>query len=603
MTAIKIPGSGQRAARKLHASRRWQQAASPTRAQVPTRITNAPRGTPEGSNGASGWLLRLMVVLGLLLTAPTLHAEVAERPIPVPTPVVAVTLYPNTARIERQAVAQLPAGPHELELTGLPGGVQAETLQLSAQGPAGTTLGLWRLETRPQPRRAHPAEQSLRDQLKTLGERQAESEDALAAAAFRQRLAEESLKALSAPRDAPLPERFGPLWAELRDELTAGQDEARTARQQQTELAEQRAVLERQLAEISGRDADRQVLVVPITLGAAGEVRLELRYLDPRAGWQPGYRAALDTQNARFHLEQAALAHQNSGEDWTDVEMTVSTRRPGRWQQLPPTQPWQIGLQPPVALMEQRMEQRIKAAPAPAMLARNEAVAGASDGAATEPVAELEAEAVDSGFELEFKLPGRVSLPQGRAATRLPLARHDLPSELAVVIAPRFGATPLLRARSTWPGPGALPAGGLQLQRDGTDLARTRLPALPPGARLELPFGEDDRIEIKREVDPSLAGDAGLIGQRRRERRAETLTLTNHHTTPMTLEVQWNLPIATDNAIRIEPLRDLTPGFTRDADGVAGLLRWTRTLKPDEAWTLRYGFEVTWPADQTLSGL
>ena len=71
------------------------------------------------------------------------------------------------------------------------------------------------------------------------------------------------------------------------------------------------------------RDA---VIVVSKTRPAAGTVRLG--YLVGAASWSPQYRLRGGADNAPVRLEYLAAVIQQTGEDWPDVRVTLSTARP-----------------------------------------------------------------------------------------------------------------------------------------------------------------------------------------------------------------------------------------------------------------------------------
>jgi hypothetical protein len=94
-------------------------------------------------------------------------------------------------------------------------------------------------------------------------------------------------------------------------------------------IAEQTAFLQRQLQELAGgstrteRDA---VIVVDKKNAAAGKVRLN--YLVGAASWHPQYKLRAGKDKDPVQLEYLAAVSQQSGEDWKDVKVTLSTAQP-----------------------------------------------------------------------------------------------------------------------------------------------------------------------------------------------------------------------------------------------------------------------------------
>jgi hypothetical protein len=99
--------------------------------------------------------------------------------------------------------------------------------------------------------------------------------------------------------------------------------------QKQEANAEQSAFLVRQMQELAGgstkteRDA---VIVVDKKNGGAGKVRLN--YLVSAASWTPQYKLRAGKDKDPVQLEYLAAVSQQSGEDWKDVKVTLSTAQP-----------------------------------------------------------------------------------------------------------------------------------------------------------------------------------------------------------------------------------------------------------------------------------
>ena len=58
------------------------------------------------------------------------------------------------------------------------------------------------------------------------------------------------------------------------------------------------------------------------------EAKFRLRYLVDQASWAPSYNVRADAKREKVLLEYNASIQQKSGEDWTGVQMTLSTATP-----------------------------------------------------------------------------------------------------------------------------------------------------------------------------------------------------------------------------------------------------------------------------------
>jgi hypothetical protein len=90
--------------------------------------------------------------------------------------------------------------------------------------------------------------------------------------------------------------------------------------------------------------AQRGAYRVVATLGPdRGPAQLQLTYMVSQARWLPRYDIQLRPQEGRVELSFAALVSQESGEDWQDARLTLSTAVPATVTELPRLLTWKIG--------------------------------------------------------------------------------------------------------------------------------------------------------------------------------------------------------------------------------------------------------------------
>ena len=75
----------------------------------------------------------------------------------------------------------------------------------------------------------------------------------------------------------------------------------------------------------------------------ADKAAVKLHYLIPNASWCPSYMVDVNNTITEGTFTLKALACQNSGEDWTNVNMTLSTALPWEFKQLPELKSLYVG--------------------------------------------------------------------------------------------------------------------------------------------------------------------------------------------------------------------------------------------------------------------
>ena len=259
----------------------------------------------------------------------------------------AVTVYRGQALITR--VVELPAGEGlgEIVVSELPDRIVPQSL--FAEGSDG-------VEIRSVVYRNRPVAQDVRDEVRKIDEDLRALNDQTAALLGQQNLLKEQrgyldkLANFTAPT-ANVEMTKGVLNADQLKNLTTYQFEQRMsiaenefkASLEQRKLAEQIALLQRQRNEITGKSSSvLREAVVFVSRKSGGT--LKLRYLVDAAGWMPSYNIRADAARKTATIEYQASIQQMSGEDWTNVNMTLSTATPNLIATAPALEPLALTL-------------------------------------------------------------------------------------------------------------------------------------------------------------------------------------------------------------------------------------------------------------------
>ena len=275
-------------------------------------------------------------------------ADVHTSEVAVKSAVVAVTVYRGQALVTRELAVPGAAGLAEIVVSDLPDRVIPGSLF------AESTDGV---EVRSIRYRVRPVSQDVREEVRKLDDDIRKTTDAIAAnTKGAQLLAEqrsylEKLAQFTAPT-ANLELTKGILNAETLKTLTTYQFDQRAAIAAQElklanearDLQEVLTLKQRQRAEITG-NSSRSIreAVVFLNQTRAGS-KLRVRYLVDQATWAPSYNIRADADRKEAKLEYQASIEQRSGEDWTNVAMTLSTATPSLVANAPQLSPLSIAL-------------------------------------------------------------------------------------------------------------------------------------------------------------------------------------------------------------------------------------------------------------------
>ena len=113
---------------------------------------------------------------------------------------------------------------------------------------------------------------------------------------------------------------------------------------------------QRELDQKEGRTRpDRQAAIVTVELAEAGTFTLEISYLVTSAGWNPQYdvRVKMNEKDSTGEVELSyiGMVQQNTGENWENVELALSTARPSLAAKIPDLKPWYLNVYTPPPMM------------------------------------------------------------------------------------------------------------------------------------------------------------------------------------------------------------------------------------------------------------
>src|SRR5262249_12187627 len=93
--------------------------------------------------------------------------------------------------------------------------------------------------------------------------------------------------------------------------------------------SEQAAFVQRQLQELAaGSSKTERDAVIIVDKKNGGPAKVRLNYLVETASWHPQYKLRAGKEKDPVQVEYLAAVSQQSGEDWKDVKVTLSTAQP-----------------------------------------------------------------------------------------------------------------------------------------------------------------------------------------------------------------------------------------------------------------------------------
>lgn len=539
----------------------------------------------------------------VLLLLPLLSA--AQDEVRIPSAIQHVTVFLNRAQIDAQARTTLAPGTTRLIIDNVPALTDPQSLQVSGRGDAviqGVQFRTNFLTNVPKPAALTRLEDSLRSARETFQLLELQKDV----------LQEEKKLLLSnqkvgGEKGATVDEveEMAELYQKRLTEI--GQKLIRIERP----LEEARRRLARLEGQVNEQNARRNQPIgeIEVTLTARSRtpIELALSYVVSKAGWTPVYDVRVRDTKSPASLAYKAQVYQNTGIDWQNVRLTLSTSNPALSGAQPDLNPQYVGFYEPKPVSIEKQEAVRVGYGAPSMSKRaNVAVsADTQEGAAPAPELANTAEfvqATDQPLSVRFDIAIPYTVLTNSRPQLVDVQVADLPATFRYSATPKLDNDAFLVANvAGWEKLNLL-NGTARVYFEGTYVGETQLNLQRPegGApadTLTLSLGRDKKIIVKREKIEDFSSRRG-IGSSVRDAYSYRLTVRNTKAEPVQLTLYDQIPLSTDSRIEVE----LTDGAGAMHNAETGRLTWNLNLKPNETRELTFRYTVKYPKGKQLAG-
>jgi uncharacterized protein (TIGR02231 family) len=530
---------------------------------------------------------------------------------PATAPIKAVTVFPDRAEVTRVIEASLPAGATTLVIDDLPASLFPESVRVSGEGGKDIVIGS--VETKPiyEEAAVSELERRLQAEIEALRDRRNSASDRIASLQVQLDFVSTIGRDMPTTANEEIvrgtmdPAKWQAAWTALSSGAAEARNGMRAAEIEIREIDVRIGKLQQELAQIhTGRTAT-VVARINLEAASAGNATLRLSYQLPEATWQPLYDARLDSEAGSVSLAQLGQVQQRTGEDWSGVELTLSTAQPSVGAALPEMATWFVQVAAVGGEGGARLDYKSKLPSAPTLAEPEVQNMADMDESRDEMdrLAMMNAQLVASEFAAEYRIPGNADVPSDAAPHKFSIATHELSARLAVRAVPKHAPFAHLYATVTYHGAEPLLPGQVSVFRDGAFVGTDVMDMLRPQEKEQLGFGVDDKVRVEYRLETGEQSTSGLFTEDNRIERRYRVEVANHHGKPMEITVLDALPVSQDERIEVETLSGTTKPTTKDWEDHKGVLAWTYEFKPAEERIINFGYGVTYPEGTVVAGM
>ncbi|PVZ83949.1 hypothetical protein C9426_24765 [Serratia sp. S1B] len=370
------------------------------------------------------------------------------------------------------------------------------------------------------------------------------------------------------------------------------------------ELQEKVAVIDKNIAKLESQRDDAQQksgeavnqVVVKLYTPKAVTSNLKLSYAIQDAGWMPTYDVRVESINQPVKLSYKANVFQNSGINWDNVKLTLSSGNPSEGAQAPTLDPWYIDLyqdnsankmSESVSMEEPAVNMAVgKAAPAPAPVPAKRAL---SDYVVTDT----------GGINTRFTISLPYNIASDGKGHGVLIKEAEVQGDYRYVVVPKIEPEAFLQVQlKEWEKLNLLP-GKSSIFFEGSFVGQGYISVADAKETLDLSLGRDKKIIVNRENDKQFTAKPEFFGNSVSKQYAYITTVKNTRTEPVKLVVIDQVPLSRDAAITIEGLK--YSGATYDKD--TGNVQWLVELPANQTQKFTLDYTVKYPKDKQITNL
>lgn len=526
----------------------------------------------------------------------------------------AVTVYASAAQVQRSAKLELPPGDVRVVLPGLTPQLLDDSIRVKGSGSAQVKLFGVAVETVNQASASAPEVLAATARVQGLQRRDRELEDSLKAVQARREFVDALKATYAKERGENLPVRpVNPReWESMADFVTkqygALQSEARKADHARKELALELRAAQAELQKLTAKSGGvSKRVTLELRVEKAGAFALEASYVVPSAGWRPLWDVRLDPDKGQIDLSLFASIQQSSGEDWSQVKLAVSSARPTSGVTVPELSPIYLEKVQPEPVMHTQPARRpmafkdtmgaARAAPAP-----EEDSEGANEVASTISLEQPPAFVTEGMLSSVFSAPRRESVEGTGKVHKTFLASYPLEAQVSRTVVPRIDPQAYLTATATNGTGIPLFAAQSSIFLGDQFVGTTQLPNTPPGEKLTLAFGADDRIKVERTLLERNRDTSGVFSKQELYKYRVRSTVKNLYPKPMKVTLSEPLPVSRDKEIQVT-LKDGSTKPDREEPNRPGVRIYELMVPAKGERQVELRYEVKYPQGTRVTGM
>ncbi|MFY9417463.1 MAG: DUF4139 domain-containing protein [Bacteroidales bacterium] len=344
----------------------------------------------------------------------------------------------------------------------------------------------------------------------------------------------------------------------------------------QNQLSEYENITKRPVGEIS----------INIYADKATTGKINVTYFTNYASWIPNYDIRFTDLNKPITLLLKGQINQNTGENWQNTKIILSSSNPTISQQKPQLFPWYLRVYTPrnylergnklqtteVLLMEDKDYEYTKS-PAPTMMATSS----------------------ETPISMEYTLEARIDVPTNQEKL-VNIQSYEMPAKYLYYTAPKVDPDAFLIANIYDWGKNYFLNGEANIYYENSFVGTTNISSYQVEDTMQISLGRDKSVIVKRDVIKDSTSKQ-IIGSKVKYNRAFEMTVRNNKKYPIEIIIEDQLPISQQKEIEVT---DIEVGNGK-IDPDTKIVTWRYTIQPNATVKTTIKYVVKSPKELNLA--
>ncbi|MCE3225614.1 MAG: hypothetical protein K0S32_165 [Bacteroidetes bacterium] len=374
------------------------------------------------------------------------------------------------------------------------------------------------------------------------------------------------------------------------------------------------AKLNRQMSENGETELPTAEISILVNANAKTSTNVDLRYVVKESGWSPSYDLISEDVNKPIELKYRAKVYNNSGIDWNDVKIKLSTSDPMQSASKPEMQPWFLNFSNPIVYNTNSNPygnygndnrnsdnyQQQQAVSQTKSLYENELSAVTIKGKKDEqkkqnPSIQYE-EVQVSELSAEFDIKQAYSIPADAKPYIVDVITYNLNATFQYYSVPKIEKEAFMLARITGWEELDLVEGPANVYLAGTFVGQSYINTRSVDDTLNLSFGRDKKIMVTRTKLKDFNKET-TSGTSRKVTYSYEMIVKNNHKGPIQIELADQLPVSQSSEIIVDAIET----SKAEVNALTGQMKWKISLAPDESKKIILTYSVKYPKNKSLN--